>query len=94
MTTKGKESMAGNPPETILEDTSIVAFLKLKRHDTVPFTTSDDSQRVKFKIGGDPQQIESDIVAFYGNESVGIFDFIRCLKEIKSQMYSLKRIGR
>jgi hypothetical protein len=86
--------MDNHPPETILEDTSIVAFLKLKKYDTVPFVTLDDSQRVKFKISGDPKQIELDIVAFYGNESVGIFDFIRCLKEIKSQMYSLKRIGR
>jgi len=86
--------MTSNPPETILEDTSVVAFLKLKNHTAIPFTTLDDSQHVKFKIGGDPQQIELDIVAFYNNEFVGIFDYIRCLKEVKSALYQMKRIGR
>jgi hypothetical protein len=85
---------SGNPSETILEDTTVVAFLKLKNHAVISFTTLEEPQKVKFKIGGDPQQIELDIVSFYGNATVGVLDFCRCLKEIKSAMYNLKKVGR
>ncbi len=80
---------------TSLEDTSLVAFLKLKGHIAIPWISRDDPQdiRVSFDIQGNEQQIEADIQAFYQNEKVGIQDFCRCLKDIKSSMYNLRRIG-
>jgi hypothetical protein len=80
---------------TSLEDTSLVAFLKLKGHIAIPWISRDDPQdiRVSFDIQGNEQQVEADIQAFYANEKVGIQDFCRCLKDIKSSMYNLRRIG-
>lgn len=80
------------PTETILEDTSLTSFLRLKGHNIIPRLTTDS--RVSFEIEGDPKQIEIDMQAFYSNEKVGIQDFCRCLKETKSALYNLKKVGR
>lgn len=83
-----------NPP-TNLDDTSLVAFLALKGHAIVPQISRESPElRVSFDITGDDQQIEKDIESFYHNEQVGVFDFVRKLKEVKSQMHNLKRVGR
>ncbi len=81
-------------PVISLEDTSLVAFLKLKGYITVPWISRDDpvDTRVSFDIQGDERQIEADMQAFYDNQQVGIQDFCRNLKEVKSCMYNLKRI--
>ncbi len=81
---------------TNLEDTSLIAYLKLKGHTAIPWLSRDDPDdlRVSFDIQGDPLQIESDIQRFYDNEQVGIQDFCRSLKETKSAMYNMKKIKR
>jgi hypothetical protein len=81
---------------TNLEDTSLVAFLKLKGHIAIPWISRTDPNdiRVSFDIQGDGKQIESDMRNFYNNEMVGIQDFCRCLKDVKSSMYNLRRIGK
>lgn len=86
------DNQSSNPPETILEDTSLTSFLKLKGHNIIPRITADS--KVSFEIEGNPKQIEIDMQAFYGNEKVGIQDFCRCLKETKSALYNLKRVGK
>jgi hypothetical protein len=79
---------------TKLEDTSLVAFLKLKGHHTVPWISRDDPDdvRVAFEIEGESAEIEKSIQAFYDNEQVGIQDFCRNLREVKSAMYNMRKI--
>lgn len=81
---------------TNLEDTSVIAFLKLKGHVTKPWVSYDDpsNPRVSFDIEGDQDQIEKDLQAFYANEQIRILDYVRCFKEIKSALYQMKRIGK
>jgi len=81
-------------PVTSLEDTSLIAYLKLKGHTLIPWISRDDPTdiRVSFDIQGEELQIEKDMQSFYDNEQVGIQDFCRNLKEVKSAMYNLKRI--
>jgi len=81
-------------PVTSLEDTSLIAYLKLKGHILIPWISRDDPSdiRVSFDIQGNELQIEKDMQTFYDNEQVGIQDFCRNLKEVKSTMYNLKRI--
>jgi hypothetical protein len=80
---------------TCLEDAQLVAFMKLKGYIAIPWISRDDPSdpRVSFDIQGDSDKIESDMQGFYNNELVGIQDFTRAYKEVKSLMYSLKRIG-
>jgi hypothetical protein len=80
---------------TCLEDAMLVAYMKLKGHIAIPWISRDDpaDPRVSFDLQGDNEKIESDMQGFYNNEQVGIQDFTRAYKEVKSQMYSLKRIG-
>ena len=83
-----------NKPVASLEDTSLVAYLKLKGHTLIPWISRDDPSdiRVSFDIQGEELQTEKDMQSFYDNEQVGIQDFCRNLKEVKSAMYNLKRI--
>ena len=83
-----------------LDDTQHVAFLKLKGWKVVPWIETDDqapnqdpnTKRVEFQVEGDPDSIEKDMQKFYDNELVPIQDFCRCLKEVKSAMYNLRRL--
>ena len=77
---------------TKLEDTSLVAFMVLKGHKIKIWRCVEEPYRVSFDIEGSPDQIEVDMKKYYDNESVGIQDFVRCLKEVKSQMYNFKKI--
>jgi hypothetical protein len=83
-------------PVTHLEDTSLVAFLKLKGHIAIPWISRNEGEdiRVAFDIQGNSKKIEDDMKAFYNNEQVGIQEFVRQLKDVKSQMYNLRRIGK
>jgi hypothetical protein len=80
---------------TSLEDTMLVSYLILKGHIAIPWLCRDDpsDRRVAFDIQGEQERIEKDMQAFYNNESVGVQDFCRQLKSVKSLMYNLKRIG-
>ena len=84
-------------PVTTLEDTMLIAYLKLKGHTAIPWISRDDPDdpRVSFDIEGDETQIEVDIQAFYSEaEQVSIQALSRAYKEVKSAMYSMKRIGK
>jgi hypothetical protein len=92
----GETRSSPNPPTSMLEDSQLVAFLKLKGHGIVAHICRDDPQdpRVAFEIKGDDDQIEKDVQSFYDNDQVGIQDYCRCLKEIKSQLYNTRRLGK
>jgi hypothetical protein len=77
---------------TNLEDTSLVAFLLLKGHRIKPWRETNSPDHVSFDIEGEALEIEFDMQKYYNNEQVGIQDFIKCLKEVKSQMYNLKKV--
>ena len=77
---------------TNLEDISLVAFLLLKGHKIKPWRDTSDSDHVSFDIEGEANGIELDMHKYYSNEQVGIQDYIKCLKEVKSQMYNLKKV--
>jgi hypothetical protein len=77
---------------TNLEDTSLVAFLLLKGYKIKPWRDTQDSDHVSFDIEGEADRIEQDMQKYYSNEQVGIQDYIKCLKEVKSQMYNLKKV--
>ena len=82
---------------TNIEDTSLVAFLKLKGHVCIPWISRDDPNdiRVSFDIQGDERAIEADMQKFYNqNEMVSVVDFCRMLKDVKSSMYNLRRVGK
>lgn len=83
-----------NQQVTNLDDTNLVAYLMLKGYRVIPWKLEDDPSRVSFDICGDPSQITQDIQLFFDNEQVGVQDFVRNLKEVKSQMYQMKRIGK
>ena len=83
-----------------LDDTQHVAFLKLAGWKVTPWIEFDEqnpnqdpnSKRVEFQIEGDPDKIERDMQKFYANALIPIQDFCRCLKEVKSAMYNLRRL--
>jgi hypothetical protein len=82
---------------TNIEDTSLVAFLKLQGHVCIPWISRDDPSdvRVSFDIQGDEATIVADIQKFYDpNFSVRVQDFCKMLKDVKSSMYNLKRVGK
>lgn len=81
-------------PNEMLEDSKLVAFLKLKGHRIIAHICRDDPKdpRVGFTVDGDGDQIDRDTQAYYDNEQVGIQDYIRCLAEIKSQMYNMRKM--
>ena len=78
-----------------LGDTMQVAFLQLKGFTVIPWICEDGTERVDFEIQGNRNQIEDEIRA-YGdpNEMVSVRDYVQNLKEVKSMMYAMKRIGK
>lgn len=84
--------MAEKPPTTNLEDNNVVAFLVLKGHKIKPWRDTKDHLHITFDIEGDSKQIEDDMQKYYDNEKVGIQDFVNCLKNVKSQQYSMKKV--
>lgn len=79
-------------PTTNLEDVMLVAFLVLQGHKIKPWRDTDDPNHISFDVVGDQASIEADMQKYYDNERVGVADFVRCLKETKSQMYNLKKL--
>ena len=97
------EKSSRDPTQIItLDDTQHVAFLKLKGYTVKPWIETDDqipnqdpnTKRVEFQVEGDPDSIEKDMQGFYQNELVGVQDFCRELKSVKSSMYNLRRMKR
>jgi len=83
-------------PTTNLEDTMLVAFLKLKGLIAIPWISRDDKDdpRVSFDIQGDAEEIERYMFEFYNNSTVGVQDFCRQLRDVKSTLYNMKKVGR
>jgi hypothetical protein len=80
------------PVTTNLEDTMLIAFLLLKGHKIKEWRRSDEPDRVSFDVEGNEDSIVADMNKYYNNEVVGIQDFVKCLKEVKSRMYNMKKI--
>ncbi len=81
-------------PTTNLEDVSLVAFLMLKGHGIKEWRNVEDPTRISFDIEGSPADIEADIQNYNDNEQVGIQDYVRCYKTVKSRMYNFKNLNR
>ena len=80
-------------PTTQLEDTMLVAYMVLKGHKIHPWRDAENHDHISFDIKGDADQIEADMQKYYANEQVGIADFVRCFKSVKSQMYAMKKVA-
>lgn len=87
--------MASEPrsPTTNLEDTMLVAYMALKGHKVKPWRDTANENHVTFDIEGDADVIESDMQKYYANDPVGVQDFVKCLREVKSQMYNFKKLA-
>jgi hypothetical protein len=82
-------------PITMLEDTMLIAYLRVRGHTAIPWISRNDSSdvRVAFDIMGDKKDIEESMQAYHGNEPVGVQDYVRSLREVKSAIYDMKKIG-
>jgi len=69
-----------------LEDTSIVAFLSLKKFKITPQKA--DTGKVVFVVEG--PDINKALTALYNNENVGALDLIKAFKAIRSSIFALK----
>jgi len=79
---------AGSQP--IFDDTTVVAFLKLKDNEVTAQFNPKKKPPIEFRIEGDPKKIQEDLKAFHHNELVGITDYVTALKKVKSYMYDMK----
>jgi hypothetical protein len=84
-----------NGPTTMLEDTMLIAYLRVRGHTAIPWICREDRNdvRVAFDIMGDKKDIEESMQAYHGNEQVGVQDYVRSLREVKSAIYDMKKIG-
>ena len=83
-----------NEMKTVLEDTSLVAFLQLQGHKVIPLlskepTPEEPQVRISFEVEGD---ITKSTEAYYNNTLVGISDYVKCLKAVRSSMFNMKKI--
>lgn len=68
------------------EDASIVAFLSVKNYRIIPQRT--DNGKVVFLVEG--KDINKALQDLYGNEKVGVLDFIKALKGLRSSIFAFK----
>ena len=74
---------------TTVEDANLVAYLVTKGFVAIPYmkeTKEGDQRRVIWDVQGD---IEKTRQEYFGNAN-GIRDFVRSLKEVRQDMYSMK----
>jgi hypothetical protein len=72
----------------VIDDTNIVAYLHLCGFKFAPFQKGEG--RIGFKVYGD---IDSTLASFYGNNQVGIQDYVKCLKTVRGSMFLYKGMG-
>ena len=81
---------------SIVVDANVAAFLVLKGFIAIPFIKSkaseDQSSRVAWDIQGDEDAIDKEVRKYYSNEKVGILDYVKVLKDIRSEMYGIKSV--
>jgi hypothetical protein len=79
---------------SIVVDANIAAFLSLKGFILIPFVKSkaseDQSSRVAWDVQADEDAIEKEMRNYYRNEKIGILDYVKILKEKRSEMYAVK----
>ena len=78
----------------IMEDTYLVAFLTMKGHIAIPFIRDGDKApdgfaRVAFDVQGD---VDRTVNLYYANMDVGVRDYAKSIKDIKSAMWNLKNM--
>ena len=78
----------GDDDVVTFDDTSIVAFLHYKGHRFEPY--SEAGGRVKFRIFGN---VSEDLRLFYEDEKVNIQSYVKCLKTVRSSMFTLKTVN-
>jgi len=81
---------------SIVVDANVAAYLVMKGFMAIPFiqtkSSADQSSRVAWDIQGDERSIDAEMKKYYGNERIGIMDYVRVLKEIRSEMYTIKSV--
>ena len=70
----------------IFEDSSIVAFLSIKKFKITPQNA--DTGKVVFAVEG--PDINKALAALYNNEKVGALDLIKAVKFMRSSIFALK----
>jgi len=74
---------------TTVEDANLVAYLVTRGFVAIPYmkeTREGDQRRVIWDVQGDIEQARQE---FYGNAN-GIRDFVRSLKEVRQDMYTMR----
>jgi hypothetical protein len=85
---KAKEEATSSEKLTF-EDASIVAFLSLKNFKITP--QKDPNGKVVFLVEG--ENIDSALAELYNNVPVGVLDFIKTFKALRSSIFALKAGG-
>jgi hypothetical protein len=79
-----------------IDDANIVAYLVMKGYIAIPYikteATESQSSRVSWDVQGDTDAINTEVKMFWANERVGIRDYVRILKDIRSTMYTVKNM--
>jgi len=82
---------------SIIVDANVAAFLVMKGFVCIPFikskSTEGQGSRVAWDIQGDQGAIDNEMKRYYGNEKIGILDYVRVLKDIRSEMYNVKSLS-
>lgn len=81
---------------SIVVDANVAAYLKLKGFILIPFVkskaNSDQSSHVAWDVRADEDVLDKQMEKYYANEKIGIQDYVRILKETRSEMYGVKSI--
>jgi len=91
MEAKNSRSPTVNQFATIMEDNQQVAFMILQGYKVIPWRDTDDPQHILFEIVCSPEEADAEMAKYFSNVTVGITDYINCLKSVKSQMYAMKK---
>ena len=82
---------------SIVVDANVAAYLVMKGFIAIPFIKSKSSEgqgsRVAWDIQGEQDAIDQEMKRYYRNEKVGILDYVRILKDIRSEMYNVKSLS-
>jgi hypothetical protein len=85
-----EEKMDGQNEKRVteFEDTNLVAYLHYKGFEFQPHNVG--GTRIGFKVYG---EIDEAVGEMYKNPEVKVMDFIKCLKSVRSAMFTLKGIS-
>lgn len=83
-----------NQKQTQVDDANIVAFLMMKGFIAIPFIKSEAAGERSSQVAWDVQgDLEPAINDFYNNVQVGIRDYVKALKAVRGDMYSVKQFN-